>query len=253
VIIALRQIVWTLLILLVGMPAFSQIVNVEGKRNGGNQPGLHGSLDLNFSYTRNTQDVLTYGGKTNLQYLKKHHRVLLLADLSRVQAGGADFVNQGFEHIRYNYSFGEKERFAFEGFQQAQFNSVQLIGFRHLTGAGLRYSPIDRDSIKLWCGTLPMFEYEELTTGIIERNLRQSSYLLFFLALKKFEFQSITYYQPRWGDWGDYRLSTNNTLEFGILKWLRYALTLNLLYDSKVPEGVPATVFTLRNGLRLEF
>lgn len=252
-IVALRQVIWIIAFLVISSAAKTQIVNVEGKRNAGNQQGLHGSLDLNFNFTRNLQDVLTYGGKTNLQYLYGHHRVLFLADLSRVQAGGADFVNQGFEHVRYNYSFDIKDRFALEVFQQAQFNSVQLIGFRHLTGAGLRYSPIDQDSIKLWCGTLPMFEYEELTTDAIERNIRQSSYLLLFLTLKKFEFQSITYHQPKWGDWSDYRLSTSNTLEFGILKWLRYALTMDLLYDSKVPEGVPATVFTIKNGLRLEF
>lgn len=231
----------------------AQIVNVEGKRSGGNVKGLHGSLDLNLSFTRNLQDVFTYGGKSNLQYLKGRHRFLFLADLSRVRAGGSDFIDQGFEHLRYNYSLVKTDRIALEVFQQAQFNSVQLISVRYLTGAGLRYAPVNTDSIKLWCGTLPMFEYEQLTDGMIERNLRQSTYLLFFVSFRKFEFQSVNYYQPNFSQLSDFRLSTSNTIEFGILKWFRYTISFDLLFDSRVPATVPATVFTFKNGMRLEF
>ncbi|MEX2596819.1 MAG: DUF481 domain-containing protein [Salibacteraceae bacterium] len=232
---------------------FSQIVNVESKRSGKKEEGWNGSIDLNFSLTRNTSDVLSYGGKTSNQYLKNRHRYLLLADLNRVQAGGDIFVNQGYEHLRYNYEFGEEKRLAAEVFQQAQFNSVQKIKFRHLSGAGLRYAPINQDSLKVWAGSILMYEYEELTTAAIQRNFRQSSYLLFYVAFKKFEFQTINYYQPKWGDFSDFRVSTSSTVEFGVLKWLRFTTGFELLYDSEVPEEVPAVVFSLKNGLRLEF
>lgn len=98
-----------------------------------------------------------------------------------------------------------------------------------------------------------MFEYEELTTDIVERNVRQSSYLFFFFARKKFEFQTINYYQPNLADFSDFRLTTGTTIELGILRWLRYVSTLDLTYDSKPPVEVPNVVFTLKNGIKLEF
>ena len=232
----------------------AQIVNVESKRPGATQEGWHGNVNLNFSFTRNTSDIYSYGARNNVQYLEDRHRLLVLTDLSRVSAGDDDFINNGYEHIRYNLEFGRKRNFAFEAFQQAQFNSIQKIRFRHLTGLGLRWNVTENDSLKLWLGSLPMFEYEEVTTGVIERNFRKSSYLLFFFTLPKgLEFQTINYYQPRIDDFSDYRLSHTSTLEFGLLTWLRFNVSFNLLYDSRVPEGVPDLIFSLRNGVAMEF
>lgn len=239
--------------ILLGLTGVGQIVNVESKRPGATGEGWHGNLNLNLDFTRNTQDVLAYGFKNKVQYQKKKHRVLVLADLSRIRAGGADFVNSGYEHVRYSYSLGESRRFAIEAFQQAQFNSVQKIQFRHLSGAGLRWNVLERDSLKIRTGTLPMYEYEELTDGSIERNFRESTYFLFYIQLKGMEFQTINYYQPKWDDFADYRWSSATSLEFGLLRWLRYTVTFDLLYDSRVPEGVPDLVFTLKNGLGIEF
>lgn len=232
---------------------FAQIVNVESKRPGVTNEGWHGSIDLNLNYTRNVSDVLDYGGKASLQYLKRKHRLLLLADLHRIRAGGDDFVNSGYQHIRYNRDLGAKNTFAFEAFQQSLYNAVQLISVRHLAGAGLRFNAVDRDSLKFWMGTLPMHEFEMLTNGSIERNIRQSSYLLFFFAFRNVEFQTINYYQPRWDDFSDFRFSSSNTIEVGILQWLRLVSSAELLYDSRVPDGVPDFVFTLKNGFKFEF
>ena len=233
--------------------AQSQIVNVESKRSDNSQEAWHGSLNLSLNFTRNTDDVLDYGAKGTVQYLKQRHRLLVLSDLSRVVAGGTDFINKGYEHVRYNYDFGNKRHFSFEAFQQAQFNGIQRIDFRHLTGAGLRWNILENDSLKLWVGSLPMYEYEKLTTGIIERNFRQSSYVLFFVAFKKFEFQTINYYQPRLDYLSDFRFSSSNSIEFGVLSWLRFVTSLDLTYDSAPPAEVPDLVFTFRNAIKLEF
>ncbi len=241
------------LLLLVQLSS-AQIVNVESKRGNRTQEGLHGNVRLNFNLTRNTTDIISYGAQNNVQYLKNRHRLLLLTDLSRVRAADADFINNGYEHIRYNLEFGKKRHFAFEAFQQAQFNSVQKIRYRQLAGAGLRWNVVERDSLKLWLGSLPMYEYEELTTDVIERNFRQSSYLLLFFVLPSgLEFQTINYYQPKLDDWSDYRISHSSTLEFGLLEWLRFNVSFNLLYDSKPPVDIPDLIFTLKNGLTVEF
>lgn len=232
----------------------SQIVNVESKRDGLDaQEGWHGNVNFNLSFQRNTSDILTYGNKSTIQWQKNRQRLLLLTDLSRVQAAGADFVNQGFWHGRYNYHLDKKKRVSAEVFQQAQFNSVQLIQFRYLTGAGIGWNAVEKDSIKFRVGTLPMYEYEELTTDVIERNFRQSTYVLFFFRLKMLEFQTINYYQPKITELSDYRFSSSSTIEFTLRKWLKYNVSFDLLYDSKVPSTIPDLVFTLRNGLGVEF
>ncbi|MDC1222215.1 DUF481 domain-containing protein [Salibacteraceae bacterium] len=240
--------------LLLGSITQAQIVNVEAKRGAiDEQEGWHGNINFNLSFQRNTSDILTYGNKSTIQWQKNKHRLLLLTDLSRVQAAGADFVNQGFWHGRYNYHLDEKKRVSLEVFQQMQFNSVQLIQFRYLTGAGLGWNVLERDSLKFRVGTLPMYEYEELTTNVIERNFRQSTYVLLFFKLNMLEFQSINYYQPKITELSDYRFSSSSTIEFTLRKWLKYNVSFDLLYDSKVPATIPDLVFTLRNGLGVEF
>ncbi|GAB5539931.1 MAG: hypothetical protein Salg2KO_20340 [Salibacteraceae bacterium] len=236
------------------MPLAAQIVNVESKRPGENaQDGWHGNVNFDLSFQRNTSDILTYGNKSTIQWQKKKHRLLLLTDLSRVQAAGSDFVNQGFWHGRYNYHLDKKKRFSLEVFQQTQFNSVQLIQFRYLTGAGVGWSVVEQDSIKFRLGTIPMYEYEELTTDVIERNFRQSSYILIFFKIKALEFQTINYYQPRIDDFSDYRFSSSSSVEFTIRKWLKYNVSFDLLYDSEVPSTIPDLVFTFKNGVGVEF
>lgn len=234
--------------------AFSQIVNVESKRPGSTDQGWHGNFDLNVDYTKNTSQVLKFGTKNSIQYLKNEHRVLLLTDMQRTKAGGTNFINNGYEHLRYNYDLGKKGHFSVEAFQQAQFNSVLKIQLRHLTGAGIRLNFWDNDSLKFWMGTLPMFEYEILTTNIVSKNIRESSYLLFYKQFKNgVEFQTIGYYQPRI-DWlGDYRLSNNTTLEFGLLSWLRFRVGFDMLFDSNPPADIPQLIFSVKNGLMAEF
>jgi hypothetical protein len=48
-------------------------------------------------------------------------------------------------------------------------------------------------------------------------------------------------------------LSNSTSIEFGLLKWLRFKVGVDLLYDSNAPEGVPNLIFTLKNGLMAEF
>ncbi|MEZ4721650.1 MAG: DUF481 domain-containing protein [Flavobacteriales bacterium] len=245
-------------LLLVVFPVFTatveaQIVNVESQRPGATDDGWHANINLNLSFQRNTTDILTYGNKSMVQWQQNRNRLLLLTDLNRVQAAGADFVNQGYLHARYNYHLDQKKRFSIEAFQQLQFNTVQLIELRYLAGVGPSWNVIEHDSLKFRVGSLPMYEYEELTTDAIERNIRQSTYLLFFIDFGFCEFQTINYYQPKWGQWSDYRLSSANTLEFTIRTWLKYNVSFNLLMDSGVPAGIPELVFTFRNGLGVEF
>src|SRR5690606_25341756 len=146
--------------------------------------------------------------------------------------GGDDFVNSGYQHIRYNFNLVQKRNSALEAFRQCQFYSVNLFAMRQLVTACLRCNPLERYSGKITVCCLPMHEFEMLTNGVIERNVRQSSYLLFFVTHGKFEFQTINYYQPRWDKLSDYRLSSFNSIEIGVLSWLRIVSTAELLYDS---------------------
>lgn len=242
------------LCLFLPLVANAQIINVESKRGDLKKEGWKGSIDFNLDYTRNVSEILQYGNKTTVQYLKDRHLLLILADLYRVQAGGTDFVNNGYEHVRYSYALNDKRRLAWEVFEQMQFNSVQKITFRALLGTGPRWNVFRGDSLEMSLGSLPMYEFEELTDGTIERNFRLSSYLQFAWILNKsFQYSNITYFQPAIGRWNDYRLSHESTIELRITRTLRYKITANLLYDTNVPIEVPDFIFTLTNGLSIEF
>ena len=232
----------------------AQIVNVESKKDGAlAEEGWHGNVNFNFSFVRNTTDILTYGNRSTVQWKKERNRLLFLTDLNRVQAAGADFVNQGFSHIRYNYQFKKHKKFSSETFQQAQFNAVQLIDFRYLVGSGISWNAIESDSLKFRIGSIPMFEYERLTTSEVDKSVRLSNYVLFFIKFDSFEFQTINYVQPKVSEVSDIRWSSISSLEFSIKTWLKYNISFELLKDTEVPQGVPEVVFTFQNGLGIEF
>lgn len=232
----------------------SQIVNIENKRLYAQAEGWDGNVGLNLSIIKNTNLIYQVGGRFRIQYHKDRHTALWLSEINFVKAGESDFLNNGFEHLRYNYELQDSGRLVFEAFRQMQYNKVQKIRLRSLYGAGLRYNLINRDSAQVNIGCLPMVEFEDLTTNENNRHLRMSSYLSFdFQLSKSFGINSITYYQPDIGNFKDFRMSNETSLRTKITEQLDLRIVFRVTYDEEPPIDVPQNTVFLLNSISFKF
>jgi len=241
----------------INIMAFGQIVNIENKRLSTKKQGFTGSVDLNFKLTYATKQLFQIGDKIKLGYLKKKHHIILITNHALVKTNSNDdFINKGFEHIRYNYTFKDSGNVIFEAYQQGQFNKIQKIGLRLLVGSGLRFKLIDKKKFSLNYGTSIMGEYEELSLDVttVSKDILSSNYLSFDAQFtNSFGLNTITYFQPKFNDFGNYRLANETYLRFKFNKYLTFKIVYTLTHDSREILDVRKTNYTLSNTLSFKF
>ena len=229
--------------------SFSQIVNIENQRLKGNEDGWSGTFDLSFSIIQNTKSIYQFGNRNKLNYKHDRHNYMLLTDVLVVKSANESFANSGFEHLRYTYDVKKFPYLYLEAFQQAQYNRVQLLAMRFLTGGGARFKVLDQDSSAMSIGTFIMHEYEEQLDKTQISLMRYSLFLTFdFQINKNFGLNCITYYQPAVFNAFDFRLNTEASIRMKITQKLHFKISYNLIYDSEPPPTVPNINYILTNS-----
>lgn len=235
--------------------ANAQIVNIESKRYKTDTTGWEGSIDTKFNLEKNIQRIFSIGIGSHLQYKTKNTKslYLLLTDFNFLRAKDEKFVNGGFVHLRYNYKVNKWLRM--EAFFQTQYNRITKIKHRELVGVGPRFKLTNYDDLRIYVGTLYMFEYEKLIDNItIEKNHRWSSYLsISMFPRDNISISTTTYFQPKFNDFSDFRISTDNKLGIGITDKLSLNINFHLAYDANPPFEIPKLTYVLQNGLEVQF
>jgi len=248
----MKNIIWV--VLLVGFSIQAQIVNTESLRMVTDTSGWSGSIGLNVGFIKNSKDLVRIKNDIHIQYKQPKHLVLFMNHIGFDRADGADFVNRGVQHLRYNYRFDK--RFAWEAFVQNQYNSISKIAYRRLVGTGLRTKLTSLEKYKAYFGSLIMYETEKSTDNIepIHQDWRNSSYFSFSLYFNKnISLISTTYYQPLLTQFKDYRVSNQSTFVLKIYKNLSFKSVLNFMYDAFPVVNVPKKQYSLSNGLVYHF
>jgi hypothetical protein len=246
--------VCVVILLCIGVPSQAQIINVERQRiSSTDSVGWFGDAGLNFSTARSTVSHLSLGINTHIQHKGPRSILLLLTDFNLLQAGGEDFVNNAFAHLRYNTKVSNVIRWEF--FNQIQYNNLTNTDMRYLAGTGPRFKLTPYETAKFYWGLAYMFEYEELVKpSVVLQDHRISSYLSFTLApVENVSFISTTYVQPLIKDLSDYRLHNENVLSLAITGNLALDIKFQVSYDAVPPEGVPNVIYRSVNGLTYEF
>lgn len=244
-------------VLLILLPLFTlgqQVIHIENKRLAAEQKGFSGSASLQLNFIQNINNILQTTNLLNLQHVWERHSVLSVTNYSLTVFNENRVVNEGYQHFRYNYR--TNDLITMEAFTQVQFNEVLKMRFRWLTGGGPRISILESDSVRtrLFAGTLIMAEYEEETTGVVNRAMRLSQYIsVGFPFAKIFTVDAIAYYQPDLSLWQDFRTSIEARLEVRITAKLTLELRQNVVYDSHPPEGIRHVFYNLSNGVRYRF
>lgn len=240
-------------VFLVRLTTTAQIVNIENKRIYEDTSGWSGSIDGNFAITQNGPTLYTMGMRPRVQYKTRKNYYLLISDVVYTASKTTTYSNQGMTHFRYARRI-ENGPWKWESFAQVQYNIMLNQRIRALGGTGLRLKFVDTLNIRFFAGSSIFYEYEELTVdGIINRNVRWSNYMSWFIHTKKgFNFTGITYFQPRLDLLKDYRFSGQYSLSQAINKRLDIRFELNVFYDAAPPSNVRSTVFSSSAGFRVK-
>lgn len=265
----MRQQLLLLLICLLPSLAYLQVVNTEKLRSASDQ-GWLAEAGFDFGLTRNRAgQTLRLGSRLRLEYQQGSSRWMFLGsynltqfrDVEDPESTPRNFANNVFGHLRYNYVVNDW--LIWEVFSQYQWDAVQQIRTRVLSGTGPRVKLLKTDSSQLFFGLLYMFEHEESqdifeepverTVNVTLNDNRLSTYLSGgFQVTETFSINHVTYFQPNLEDFfGDFRISSETSLSFKISKKLTFRTYFQLMYDEQPPIPVPNTMYTLSNGFEL--
>ena len=244
----------TLLFLLWSTIIIAQIVNIEDKRSQFKDSIQWVELlELGFNLTHNKTDVFSLNGKAQIEFQYYDKLLISISNFNFVKAAGQNFINEGFQHLRYNSKI--KDWLTFELFGQVQYNERANIAIRALGGTGLRYRLFEKEGDKGYFGTTYMFEHEEESQEAIKHNNhRLSTYLAFsWHPQANIKIASTSYYQPLFTNINDFRLSSQTAAIFSFSKRLDFRTTFSIIYDSRAAIGAPKTTYRLINSLRYRF
>ena len=232
----------------------AQVVNIEKKRISEDNNGFSGQIDLSVGFTKTESELLQGKNNIRLQYKHNKHKILLFNYISLIKVDDKKLINDGFQHIRYNYKL-EDQPLTLEVFTQHQYNTVKALKRRFLAGAGPRIHVVDNDTVSFHFAPLVMYENETLTDdSTFTEAIRLSLYLAFnWHVTSTLSFNHITYYQPQINDFDDYRISSESNFKFLITEKLAFKLAFNYTFDSRPPVGIKQTFYSITNAISYSF
>ncbi len=231
----------------------AQIINIEELRIRGTNDSVqwYGHVNFAANLTKVTQTVSQLRADAQLEWKKKRHIILSLTNYNFVKAGNKNFVNSGFQHLRYNYKI--KSFLTWECFGQIQENQIQLINLRMIAGTGLRYRLFRKHEGKsrAYVGVAYMAERNDYKNEEAVALHRISSYFsITYKPTKTFSFQNTTYFQPEIWRWNQLRWSSELDLDFKISSKLSFLVGATIGFDATLLAGIPKQSLSLLNGLK---
>ncbi len=232
----------------------AQFINHEAMRVQKDSSGFAGTIGLNVALIKNTSTIFTLGNTIYVQYRKKNHLIFFINSLNIKRVNEEDIIDKGTQHLRYNYKINEK--IVWEAFAQTHYNTISKIDARQLIGTGPRFRVLYKEKYDAHIGTLVMYEHEKINEEQIVYNddFRFSGYLTFqVFPVENISFTSTTYYQPRLDEFSDYRIYSQNSIMFKVIKNLSIGITYTATFDTEPAIGIPKFQYRLLNGISYSF
>ncbi len=240
---------------LLSFPVFAQLVNIESKRMQTDSVRFVLKNDFSFSYNNNNGNFLyRIGNNLTTQFKSKDLKKIyfVLGNYNLIRAEKQDFQNTWFVHLRYNQKI--TNLFRFEAFVQSQHNELLNINARNLAGVGLRFKLVSREHVRLYIGNAYMYE-EEKSDEFNTKNYHQrnSSYLSISATIAKSNVSIINtvYFQPRYGNFSDFRVLEQFKLNVPINKTLSMFTLFDYYHDNETPSGKSQFSSNISIGLGL--
>lgn len=232
-------------------------VNIE-KTRVEDPEGLSFTLSSSFSFRTGNLKRYDLGLGTRLDYKIERNHIFILGNVGYGESRNQTYKNRSFAHIRFMHDAASW--MTTELFSQVENDEFTLLRIRILAGVGVRIPYIREANFALYQGTSLMLEHESLDPdrvvdhpSTITAN-RWNNYINLRFKLKdNISFFNTGYFQPRFDDFGDYRILLDSSLQFAFTENFSFSTSLNLRYDSRPPDGLEPLDLDVRNGFRLTF
>lgn len=254
--------------------ASAQILNIERSRVDRDSAGYFtGKGGLSFSmFNRNAGKdnpnnylQLTFNG--DVAYIAEKHSYLLLNyyNYLLVNYDSKELRNTvastGYSHFRVN--FMRKKRLSYEAFTQVQADKARGLELRTLAGGGVRYRLLSGDDGSVYFGTGLMHEHEEWENPDMEQQLivsdlfKSTNYLSGKVRLnEQVSTEGIAYYQvghDKTIDRFRNRISGDISLQVKLTNVFSFKTNFNCVYEDKPIVPVTRFVYTISNGIQVQF
>jgi hypothetical protein len=217
-----------------------------------------GVFHLDGSFQTGNTDLQEINSDFQYDLRRENHLLMFVVNGNYGWKDGNRFSDGALSQVRYIRNLEEKLRV--ESYLQINYDNTRLLKFRYLIGAGPRIGLLKTKSYQLWFGTSYMYEYERLgkpkivINKTVTRVSRWSNYLSFILAINdKMNLSYVTYYQPRFDKFKDFRILTEANLTSSISKKFALTVGFHLLYDRYPPITVKNTDTNTTIGLDFMF
>jgi hypothetical protein len=254
-------------------PALAQ-VNAEILRPNPFKPGFGAVFDGAFSVARGNVEVVDVGVSGRLQYQTLYpaapagpgeeeplpflrQRVFLTGSGRFAENADAPFISQTYLHARWTGMW--HPRVGSDLFVQHQYNKFFRLKQRSLVGAGVRVEIVHERPVLVWGGSAYMMEFEriDVAPGASDRpetlDHRWTNHVTVRLSIYegRLLLQNTVYYQPRFDDFGDFRVLEELEIVTRLSDYLGFGATLSVLHDGAPPETVKPTDLRLGTSVRL--
>lgn len=220
--------------------------------------GVRATLGSDVALQSGTVDLFEIGLTGRFDVRRGRHYSFLATEIRYGTKDDVPFRDRLFAHLRYNARvLPWLETELFSQWERDGFARLQL---RSLLGGGLRVQYVNADRLKLFQGTTPMYEYENLeASGLVQHpatvsTVRWSNYLHLWLQLgEAVHLIGTVYVQPRLDAFSDVRVLHQATLGVGVTDRVQFTTELTLSYDRHPPRDVEPRNLMIRNGIRVSF
>ena len=232
-------------------------VNIEKYNSLLNKTGPSGNISFYLSAKTGNTDIQQFSADGRFNYTTKTFYTFLIAQGEYGWKKGEEFSNNALLHLRYIHNTCELVNP--EAFSQINYNKKRKLLFRSLVGGGIRISLTKNSEMSFVYGTSYMYEYEklDLTSSSEHPNFtkhhRWNNYLSYSNSItKNTRLSVVVYAQPRFDDFSDVRILSENHLAVTLTKKLSLSLNFSLRYDSKPPDGIKNLDTNTKFGLTVK-
>jgi len=215
--------------------------------------GWSGSVEGSYGASGGNTRESTFAGSGRVQWRGGDHTVRLIAGARRTTSRGEETAKSVLGHLRHNYRLGG--RWATLAFVQAQQNPFQRLDSRSLAGVGARYDLVDTGAVLWSTGAAQMWESERIQDEPGRQDVqRLSAFTSLEAALREgLKLDVLVFYQPRWRDFGDWRLFGQVQLEIELTGVLSLFTGYQIEHDARPPLGVEKTDWDTKTGFKASF
>ncbi len=239
--------------LLTTAPAWA-IVNVLPTGEG--KDGFSGKVSTSLTWRTGNTDLLQLAASTNASYHHEKHGVLFKAQLTYGSKSSDVYIARTFEHLRYRYAV--LDWLTAETLLQHQYDMFKKLKFRALIGSGIAASWQPLEDLSLVFGSTYLLEREvegedvDITlSSFSDFDHRWSNYLQVGWNLTEtIGLKSTTFLQPKFNDFGDLRIHSENGLTVKANKVFAVTVAFTATYDSEPYSDANTVVESLDTNLK---